>query len=161
MKRLRPALPLVSIMMLAGCVSGPQDCDPTRTLFLDGIACAVGGGYQQRQADLANQQRVAEGQAYAARQEAAQAERQQAAEQARVRNLRAAVARQDRELAMLRRELDAARAQRRALDAEGLRAAQARLEEAERIRPATSAELAEREAAQERARAAIRALAGL
>lgn len=155
----RAVLACVLPVLLAGCVGGPQDCDPTRTLLFDGIACSMGGGYQQRQMALGRQQRAAEANAYWARADAAQAGQQQAAAEARLRSLQADVARQNRELAVMRRQLDQARAQR--ANPAAVQNAEARLAEAERMQPASRAELAEREAAQARARTAIRALQGL
>ena len=155
----RVASPVAIAILLAGCVGGPQDCDPTRTTLFDGIACSAGGGYQQRQMALGQQQRAAEANAYRARADAAQAGQQQAAAEARLRSLQAEVARQNRELAAMRRQLDQARAQQ--ADPAAVRNAEARLAEAERMQPASRAELAERDAAQARARAAIRALQNL
>jgi hypothetical protein len=158
-----PRLAAIALLpLVAGCVSGPQDCDPTRTLLFDGLACAMGGGYQQRQAALADERDVAVRRASYAAYEADQASQRQRTDQARLVVLQERVARQDREQAALQRQL-AALQQRMGPDPQ-LGEARANLAEAERLRAsqqATPAQLAERDAALARVRAALRALGGI
>lgn len=154
-------LALVGLFGLVGCASS-QDCDPTRTTFFDGIGCQTGGGYQARQAALAQENRAADERRARAGLDARAAEQNQAASQAALAAAQERARRQDQELEILRRRLDEV-SKRRGVSSARLREAHARLAEAERLRrtgSVTERDLAARQEAQDNANALIRELSG-
>lgn len=153
---------LAGLLLLAGCAA-PGDCDPTRTTFISGLACAGGGGYQARQDQLGSQAAAAQSDAQQARQRAYEAEQQRGRDLRELSAVNQRVRQQDASLARLRRDVERLRRERGATDAQlqQVRAAMAEAERPAGAPPPSAAELRERDQALERARASLQALTGI